>query len=48
MTATAIVPDVADASTAQELRAHVEVRDAADTLVFDASIAMWVSPRKMV
>ena len=46
MTATAIVSDVADTSTAQELRAHVEVRDAGGTLVLDADIAMWVSPRK--
>lgn len=45
MTATATVSDIPDASTTQELRTHVEVRDASDTLVFDAAIAMWVSPR---
>jgi len=46
MTATAIVPSVADAGRAQELQAHVEVRDAADAAVFAADITMWVSPRK--
>lgn len=46
MTATALVPSVADASSAQELHAKVEVRDRADALVFDADITMWVSPRK--
>lgn len=46
MTATASVPAIADASSPQELAAHVEVRDGADAVVFDADIAMWVSPRK--
>ncbi|HEY0233419.1 MAG TPA: hotdog fold domain-containing protein [Dokdonella sp.] len=46
MTATAVVPAIIDASTAQELLAHVDVHDAGGTRVFDADIAMWVSPRK--
>jgi acyl-coenzyme A thioesterase PaaI-like protein len=46
MTATAIVRAVADAGSAQELHAKVEVRDANDAVVFDADITMWVSPRK--
>lgn len=45
MTATATVPAMVDASLAQELHAIVEVRDAQDDIVFDADIAMWVSPR---
>lgn len=47
MTATAIVPAIDDTTAAQELNAHVDVRDAAGALVFDADIAMWVSPRRM-
>ncbi|WP_300616758.1 hotdog fold domain-containing protein [Dokdonella sp.] len=46
MTATAKVAAIADASSAQDLHARVEVRDEGGTLVFDADIAMWVSPRK--
>ncbi|HSX58760.1 MAG TPA: DUF4442 domain-containing protein [Tahibacter sp.] len=46
MTATATVPAVADPTVAQELHAIVEVRDAQNDVVFDADIAMWVSPRK--
>lgn len=46
MTAAATVPAIADASLAQDLRAHVDVRDEAGTLVFDADIAMWVTPRR--
>lgn len=46
MTATASVPTFTDASIAQDLVAQVEVRDPAGTLVFDADIAMWVSPRR--
>ena len=34
-------PDAA----AQEAHALVEVRDAAGAVVFDADIAMWISPR---
>ncbi|MEP7042414.1 MAG: hotdog fold domain-containing protein [Dokdonella sp.] len=46
MTATAIVPAIVDASAAQESCAHVDVRDAVGTVVFDADIVMWVSLRK--
>jgi acyl-coenzyme A thioesterase PaaI-like protein len=46
MTATALVAPIADAAFAQELQAHVEVRDPAGDVVFEADIAMWVSPRK--
>lgn len=46
MTATATVAVIADAAVAQELQAHVEVRDLGNTVVFEADIAMWVSPRK--
>ncbi len=46
MTATATVASIADAAVAQELQAHVEVRDLGNTVVFEADIAMWVSPRK--
>ncbi len=42
--ATATVPMIA-AGPAQELHALVEVRNAADEIVFDADITMWVSPR---
>lgn len=46
MTATATVASIADAAVAQELQAHLEVRDLGNTVVFEADIAMWVSPRK--
>lgn len=46
MTATATVASIADAAVAQELQARVEVRDLGNTVVFEADIAMWVSPRK--
>ena len=46
MTATAIVPAIDAATSAHEQRVHVEVHDAAGQLVFDADIAMWISPRK--
>lgn len=45
LTTTARVAPIADAATAQELHAIVEVRDGADDIVFDADITMWVSPR---
>lgn len=43
--ATARVAAVSDSGAAQELHALIEVRDAADEVVFDADITMWVSPR---
>lgn len=43
--ATARVQAPADASVARDLHALVEVRNAADEIVFDADITMWVSPR---
>jgi acyl-coenzyme A thioesterase PaaI-like protein len=46
MTATATVPTVADATLGQDLIAHVDVRDEAGDIVFDADIAMRVSPRQ--
>lgn len=46
LTATAMVPAIADPSTAQELQARVEIRDIGNTVVFEAEISMWVSPRK--
>jgi acyl-coenzyme A thioesterase PaaI-like protein len=46
MTATALVPLIADPTLAQDLHAIVEVRDAQNEVVFDADITMWVSPRK--
>ena len=46
MTATALIPAIADATVAQDLHAIVEVRDAAGDVVFDADITMWVSPKK--
>lgn len=45
LTATARVAAVKDSEAAQELHAMVEVRDAADEIVFDADITMWISPR---
>lgn len=46
MTATALVPTIADPTQAQDLHAIIEVRDAQNEVVFDADITMWVSPRK--
>jgi len=46
MTATAIVPPIADPTQAQDVHAIVEVRDVQNEVVFDADITMWVSPRK--
>ena len=46
LTATAGVPAIGDATLAQEVAAHVAVVDAGGETVFDAVIAMWVSPRK--
>lgn len=46
MTATALVPLIADPAQAQDLHAIVEVRDAQNDIVFDADITMWVSPRR--
>ena len=43
--ATAQVGTVVDTSVAQDLQAIVEVRNAADEIVFDANITMWVSAR---
>lgn len=43
---TALVDAVADPSVAQDLIARVAVRNTADEVVFEADIAMWVSPRK--
>jgi len=43
--ATARVPTITDSSSSQELHALVEVRNAADELVFDADITMWVSAK---
>ena len=44
--ATANVQVPAADAPAQEAHALVQVRDAANELVFDADITMWVSPRK--
>lgn len=46
MTATALVPAIADPNQAQDLHAIIEVRDAQNEVVFDADITMWVSPRR--
>jgi acyl-coenzyme A thioesterase PaaI-like protein len=46
MRATATIPAVADGAPAQDLVVHVDVRDPADAIVFDADITMYVSPRK--
>lgn len=43
--ATAHVGTVVDTRVAQDLQAIVEVRNAADEIVFDANITMWISPR---
>jgi acyl-coenzyme A thioesterase PaaI-like protein len=46
MTARATIPAVTVADGPRDLHVTVEVRDRADTLVFDADITMWVTPRK--
>ena len=43
--ATARVEAIPDGSASQEHHAFIEVRNAADEVVFDAEITMWVSPR---
>ena len=43
--ATAHVGTVVDTRVAQDLQAIVEVSNAADEIVFDANITMWISPR---
>ena len=45
LTATASVTPLPADAPAQEAHALVEVRDAANEVVFDADIAMWVSPK---
>jgi len=45
LTATALVAVPPADAPAQEAHTFVEVRDAANELVFDADIAMWISPR---
>ena len=45
MTATARVPAIVEAASGSEMHALVEVRNAADEVVFDADITMWISPR---
>jgi acyl-coenzyme A thioesterase PaaI-like protein len=45
MTATCTVPAAAE-GVAQDLVAHVDVRDPLGEVVFDADITMYVSPRK--
>jgi acyl-coenzyme A thioesterase PaaI-like protein len=45
MTATCSVPAVDDGA-ARDVVAHVDVRDAAGEVVFDADITMYVSPRR--
>ena len=39
------VQSISDISASQEHHALIEVRNAADEVVFDADITMWVSPR---
>ena len=46
LTATASVSAPPADAPAQEAHALVEVRNAANELVFDADIAMWISPRR--
>ena len=46
--ATAVVPPIDAAQGAHEVHTRVEVRDRNDEVVFDADIAMWVSPRASV
>jgi len=46
LTATARVEAPPADAPAQEAHALVEVRDAANEVVFDADITMWVSPRR--
>lgn len=43
---TATIPAVTEPAVAQDLVARVAVRNAVDEVVFEADIAMWVSPRK--
>ena len=43
--ANARVEAITDSSASQEHHAFIEVRNAADEVVFDADITMWVSPR---
>ena len=43
--ATARVEAITDSSASQEHHAVIEVRNAADEVVFDADITMWISPR---
>ena len=43
--ATARVEAIPDGSASQEHHAFIEVRNAAEEVVFDAEITMWVSPR---
>ncbi len=43
--ASARVESITESANAQDLHAIVEVRNAADEIVFDANITMWVSPR---
>ena len=43
--ASARVEAISDSKNAQDLHAIIEVRNAADEIVFDADITMWVSPR---
>jgi acyl-coenzyme A thioesterase PaaI-like protein len=44
MTATAIISAIAAARSAHDQSVHVDVHDASGRLVFDADIAMWISP----
>jgi acyl-coenzyme A thioesterase PaaI-like protein len=46
MLATARVPAIEVAASGSEVHAIIEVRDAADEVVFDADITMWIAPRK--
>lgn len=43
--AAARVETIIDSATANDMHALVEVRNAADEVVFDADITMWISPR---
>jgi len=44
--ATAVVPPIDATAGAQEVHTKVEVLDGNDAAVFDADIAMWVSPKR--
>ena len=46
MTSRATIPAVNPADGARDLHVTVEVRDPNGTVVFDADITMWVTPRK--